>query len=506
MTCNPARPRNAALFLREMQRRDFLTFLDKAWPYISGGQLLDHNWHIDAMACRLERVKSGTSRRLLINLPPRNAKSKTVSIIWVAWMLGQDPSLNFVCVSYSNELSGKLARDCLTIMQAPWYRELFPRTIIRRAAAHDFETTAHGGRLATSITGSLTGRGGDIIILDDVIKPDEASSELTREAVNTWYRTTLASRLNDKENGAIICVMQRLHQFDLPGMLLEAGVWDHLALPAIAVEDEIAPLTRGRRHVRRRGDVLHPERESRETLENQRREMGSAAFAAQYQQAPVPGLGNTFKAFWLKTYENLDVVECGEVVQSWDTGIKTGDSNSFSVCITAFVRHRKIHILDVWRGRVEFPELSKKAVELARLHGARTLLIEDRASGQQLIQTMRSEEPAGVPLPIPCRPENDKLSRAEGVSSMVEAGQLFLPREAHWLGEFKSELLSFPSGRYDDQVDALSQLLAWVRHRWADPTPTNEGPMLWTEDEGWTGGWENFGNGGDGDIDDPWGA
>ena len=506
MTCDPVHPQNAALFLREMQRRDFLTFLDKAWPWISGGQLLEHNWHIDAMACRLERVKCGTSRRLLINLPPRNAKSKTVSIIWVAWMLGQDPSLNFVCVSYSNELSGNLARDCLTIMQAPWYRELFPGTIIKRAAAHDVQTAAHGGRLATSITGSLTGRGGDIIILDDGSKPNEASYEVTREAVNTWYRTTFASRLNDKQNGAIICVMQRLHQFDLPGMLLEAGLWDHLALPAIATEDEIIPLTRGRRHVRRSGDVLHPERESRNTLENQRREMGSAAFAAQYQQAPVPALGNTFKASWLKTYDHFDRTEGGEIVQSWDTGIKTGDGNSFSVCITASVRRREIRVLDIWRGRVEFPELSKKAVELARLHGARTLLVEDRASGEQLIQTIRSEEPAGVPFPIPCRPETDKLSRAEGVSSMVEAGQLFLPPEAHWLGEFKSELLAFPSGRYDDQVDALSQLLAWVRNRWAEPTPTNEGPMLWTEGEGWTGGPEGFHDDADYDIDDPWAA
>jgi predicted phage terminase large subunit-like protein len=505
MTHDPARPQNAAVFLREMQRRDFLTFLDRAWPYISGGQLLARNWHIDAMACRLDRVKTGRSRRLLINLPPRNAKSKTVSVIWVAWMLGQDPTLNFVCVSYSNELSGKLARDCLTIMLSPWYRELFPRTIIRRSASHDFETSANGGRLATSVTGSLTGRGGDIIILDDVIKPDEASSEVTREAVNTWYRSTLASRLNDKESGAIICVMQRLHQFDLPGMLLEAGAWDHLALPAIATEDEIVPLTRGRRHVRRAGDVLHPERESRETLDRQLATMGSSAFAAQYQQAPVPALGNIFKASWLKSYDAVDANEGGEIVQSWDTGIKTAEGNSFSVCITALVRQRHVYILDVWRGRLEFPDLRKKAIELARLHSARTLLIEDRASGSQLIQTLRSEEPAGVPLPIACQPDSDKRTRAEGVSSMVEAGQLLVPGEAHWLGEFKSELLSFPSGRYDDQVDALSQLLARVRNQWTDQVPDNVGPALWVKGEGWTGEGAYVSTRDYSDID-PWGA
>lgn len=488
MATSAAGPQNPVLFLREMQRRDFLAFLDRAWPHISGGQYLDHNWHIDAIAYRLDRVRRGKSRRLLINLPPRNAKSKTVSICWVAWMLGQDPSLNFVCVSYSNELSGSLARDCLTIMQSDWYRELFPRTIIRRAAAHDFRTTAGGGRLATSVTGSLTGRGGDIIILDDVIKPDEAMSEVTREAVNNWYRSTLASRLNDKETGAIICVMQRLHQFDLPGMLLEAGAWDHLALPAIATENESIPLTRGRIYVRMVGDILHPKRESRASLERQLAMMGSYAFAAQYQQAPVPALGNIFKAAWLKSYKDLDLADGGEIIQSWDTGIKTAEGNSFSVAITALLRERQVYIVDVWRGRLEFPDLKKKAIELALLHRAQTLLIEDKALGQPLIQSFRSEElPPGVPFPIPCQPHNDKRTRAEGVSSMVEAGQLLLPHEAHWLGEFKSELLSFPSGRYDDQVDALSQMLEWVRRGWSDPAPCNPGPMLFVEGEGWSG-------------------
>ena len=139
---------------------------------------------------------------------------KRVSPGWVVWMLGIDPTRNFVCVSYSNKLSGKLARDCLTIMQSRWYRDAFPGTIISaRRKSMDFETTRQGGRLATAITGTLTGRGGDIIILDDAIKPDGADSETIRENVNEWYCSTLASRRNNKESGAIIAVMQRLHQF-----------------------------------------------------------------------------------------------------------------------------------------------------------------------------------------------------------------------------------------------------------------------------------------------------
>lgn len=479
---DPMLPEDPATFLKEMQRRDFMAFLDRAWPHVRGGQLMMRNWHISAIANQLDRVARGDTRRLIVNLPPRNGKSIIISIAWVAWMLGQDPTLNFVGVSYSNELSGKLARDCLSIMQSPWYRELFPETIIspRRSAAYDFETTRGGGRLATSIAGTLTGRGGDIIILDDVIKPEDVYSEVIREAVNDWYRSTLVSRLNDKTTGAIIGVMQRLHQFDLCGMLLDNGGFDHFSLPAIATQDERIPLMRGQFHFRKAGDILHPEREPIQVLEELRVSMGSAAFAAQFQQDPLPAIGNVFKADWLKA--NPDDLDpgYGEIVQSWDTGIKTGQTNDYSVCITALIRRKEIHILDVWRGRLEFPDLVKKAVALPRTHNARTTLVEDKASGQQLIQTLRSEDHRGVPMPIARTPLQDKFSRAEGTSSMVEAGQVFLPKEAPWLAEFKSELLAFPNGKFDDQVDAFTQLLDWVRSRWSTPTSLNVGPTLVT--------------------------
>lgn len=489
------KPENPAAFLRELQRRVFLAFLDRAWLHICGGAMLMPNWHIDALAFRLGLVASGASKRLMINLPPRNGKSNIVSIAWVAWMLGQDPSRNFVCVSYSGELSAKLGRDCLSIMQSHWYRELFPRTVIsNRRASYDFETTAGGGRLSTSVGGTLTGRGGDIIILDDVIKPEDVHSLTVREAVNEWYRRTLVSRLNDKTTGAIICVMQRLHQYDLPGMLLEGGSWNHFALPAVAEVDANIRLTRGRIHHRKRGDVLHPEREPLEVLNELKAAMGSAPYAAQYQQAPVPELGNLFKADWLKTWSpGFDPESHGEIIQSWDTAIKTADDNAFSVCVTALMRGKQVFLLDVWRGRLEYPDLKRKVIELAQLHRAQTLLIEDKASGQQLIQDLRAETNQGVPDPIAQTPDKDKFSRAQGTSSMVEAGQLLLPPEAHWLGEFKGEVLAFPSGKFDDQVDAFSQLLDWVRSKWMYPSPSNAGPILWSEEDGYSD---------DGEIDD----
>ncbi len=463
-----------ALFT-ELCRRDLGAFVRKAWPWISGGELIHWNWHLDAIVHKLDRVADRESRRLLINMPPRNGKSKTVSVIWIAWMLGQNPALNFVCVSYSNELSGKLARDCLAIMQAPWYREIFPGTQITksRSASYDFETTRGGGRLATSVTGTLTGRGGDIIILDDVIKPEEANSETTRNSVNDWYRSTLASRLNDKASGAIICVMQRLHENDLSGVLLEQGGWDHLSLPAIATEDQSIILARGGVHRRRQGEVLHPEREPLEVLTELKASMGSHAFEAQYQQQPLPAEGNLFRAEWLKTYAPQSGARpTGTIIQSWDTAIKTGSSNDYSACITARLVGREIHIIDVWRGRVEFPDLLRKTIELAQRRRASTLIIEDKASGQQLLQALRAESPRGVPMPIGITPEQDKYSRAAGVSSMIEAGQLFLPEEALWLADFLKELLAFPNSRFDDQVDAIAQLLAWARNSWMfEPIP-----------------------------------
>ncbi len=486
--------------LIELCRHDFTAFLRKAWPWISGGDMLAWNHHLDAMAEKLERIDKRDIKRSLMNLPPRNGKSKTVSVIWVAWMLGRDPTLKFVCVSYSIELSSKFARDCRAIMESGWYREIFPGTIISRArsASHDFETTRGGGRLATSVGGSLTGRGGDIIILDDVIKPEDANSETIRNAVNEWFKSTLASRLDDKQKGVIICVMQRLHEHDLSGMLLEQGGWDHLSLPAIATEDQSIMLARGGVYRRREGEVLHAEREPLEILMKLKASMGSPAFEAQYQQQPLPAEGNLFKAEWL-TYFEQDRAEppYGEVIQSWDTAIKIGSNNDFSVCITAVMRGKNVHIIDVWRGKLEFPELERKVVELAREYRAGTVLIEDKASGQQLLQSLRANDYRGVPTPIGRLPEQDKYSRAAGVSSMVEAGHLYIPNEACWLDDFRRELLAFPSSRNDDQVDALAQLLEWARDQWLHKPETNAGPVLFTHnDHGeceMTGGEEYFG-------------
>ena len=198
------------------------------------------NWHIEVIAAKLAAVRAGKIRRLIINLPPRHLKSLLASIAFPAWCLGHDPSAQILCVSYAQELADKLARDCRSIMTSPWYRQIFPtRLAPHRQAVQEFITTRQGYRLATSTGGVLTGRGADLILIDDPLKPEEALSEARRNATNDWYANTLYSRLNDKRRGGIVIIMQRLHEDDLVGHVLGQEPWEVVSFPAIAEAEEV---------------------------------------------------------------------------------------------------------------------------------------------------------------------------------------------------------------------------------------------------------------------------
>src|SRR5208337_2945525 len=220
------------------------------------------SWHHEFIAAKLAAVRAGRVRRLIISVPPRHLKSHLASVAFPAWCLGHDPSLQILCVSYAQDLADKLARDCRRIVASDWYRWLFPtRLSPQRQAVAEFETTAQGSRVATSVGGVLTGRGADLIIIDDPLKPEEALSQTQRRTANEWFDHTLYSRLNDKLEGAIVLIMHRLHEDDLTGHVLAQEPWEVVRLPAIAEEDEIEivdtvwgprPLTR------RQGEALHP--------------------------------------------------------------------------------------------------------------------------------------------------------------------------------------------------------------------------------------------------------
>ena len=366
-----------------------------------------------------------------------------------------------MAVSYAEGLSEKLALDCLKVLESQWYRARFPATRIAkgRGGRADFETTKGGGRFSTSIGGTVTGRGGDIILLDDPHKPDEATSDTKRNQVIDWYRTTLLSRLNDPKSGPIILVQQRVHEADLAGMLLEQGGWEHLDMQAIA--EEPVEIDLGRRGVLRRkeGDLLHPDRLPQELLDQHRLELGSYVFAAQYQQRPAPLEGGLVKWGWFKRYDIAPTRQAGDqIVQSWDTASKAEEANDYSVCTTWLVRKDDAWLLDVVRERLEFPALKRRIITEAQRHGTNLILIEEAGSGVQLIQSLKKETGLNVKG---IQPKDDKATRLLAVSPMIEAGRIAVPSEAIWLADYQREMTLFPNGKHDDQVDSTTQFLKW---------------------------------------------
>ncbi len=305
----------------------------------------------------------------------------------------------------------------------------------------------------------MTGRGGDIIIVDDPIKADDAMSEVKRSAVNEWVDSSLYSRLDDKRTGVIIVVMQRLHIDDLVGHMLRNQNWTHLSLPAIAEVDQKIAVGPNRFYFRKAGEVLQPLRDTPELLAQKKIELGSFKFAAQYQQRPIPPEGEIIKWDWFRRFEGFPKRKHGDYrIQSWDTAMSDGTSSNFSVCTTWYVQGENYYLVDLIRERLNYPDLRRRVIDHALQWGA-TPLIEDKGSGTSLIQDLRYNSPKRA---ISFRPEGDKLTRLIAQTPKIEAGHVFLPREADWLDDFREELLLFPHGRYDDQVDSLSQFLNYM--------------------------------------------
>jgi len=414
------------------------------------------NWHICAIAYYLEQVRLGKIKRLIITVPPRSLKSIMCSVAFPAFVLGHDPTKRLIVASYSADLAIKHGNDFRKIVNSAEYHGIFPgmRISAMKDTQTEVVTTLNGFRLAISVDGALTGRGGDIIIIDDPIAALAAVSQKSREHVANWYFNTLLSRLDDKQNGAIVLVMQRLHEDDLVGVQLRGSdAWTVLSLPAIAQQDEEIPIGNGQVHFRRAGDVLHPEREPREVLESLRAQLGPEIYSAQYQQRPVPPGGATIKRAWLRRYDQLP--QSGQVIQSWDVANKQGEENDYSVCSTWRFYDKRYYLIDLLRGRFDFPTLRTKVSQRAKLHKASQILIEDAGFGTALIQELKTAHFSVVGV----KPEYDKKIRMAIQSAKFENGRVFFPKEAPWLRDLEDELFAFPNGRHDDQVDSISQAL-----------------------------------------------
>jgi predicted phage terminase large subunit-like protein len=427
--------------LEALLRNDFRAFLHKVFTTLAPGQRYVCAWNIEAIAWRLERLRRGEIRRLIINMPPRSLKSIAASVAFPAFVLGHDPSRRIICVSYSGDLAKKHSNDFRAVLESRWYRSAFPDTRIGpfKNSETEIELSARGFRLATSVGGTLTGRGGDLIIIDDPLKPDDAFSEVKRSAANQWFTNTLLSRLDDKRTGAIAVVMQRVHIDDLTGFLLEqSDEWDVLNLRAIADCDSVVPTWAGKTHNRKLGEALSPEREPLRILEALKQQIGSDAFSAQYQQMPAPPGGAMVKRDWIVRY--VDLPPSSEqlfTLQSWDTASKGGPENDWSVCTTWIVaRQNKWYLVDVWRGRVDYPTLKTTVQALAKSWKARRVLVEDAGAGTSLVQELRGCV-SGI---IAVKLEGDKESRMAVASAKFEAGQALLPERARWLPDLEGTL------------------------------------------------------------------
>jgi hypothetical protein len=295
-----------------------------------------------------------------VNVPPRHLKSHAISIAFPAWVLGHDPTKQMLSETYAHDLSEALARKSRALMHSPFYQALFDARISRgREAVSDFETTEGGYRPSTSVGGVLTGRGADIIIVDDPLKADDALSESKRQSVNEWFDNTLRSRLNSQDEGAIIIVMQRLHADDVVAHVQEREEWEVLSFPAIAEQDESYEIWTpyGHKHIRRsQQEILQPALLSAKKLEAIRYAMTEYNFAAQYQQDPQPPSGLTVKREWLTFYgPDEEPVQFDQIVQSWDTANKDTEPADYSVCTTWGMKDRRLYLLNVYRRKLDFP-------------------------------------------------------------------------------------------------------------------------------------------------------
>jgi predicted phage terminase large subunit-like protein len=389
--------------------------------------------------------------------------------------------MRFICSSYSADLSVKHSVDRRTLILSDWYQSLWSDRVKLAADQNlkgEYQNDARGVMVATSTGAGITGKGADFIVVDDPHSPLQALSDLERKTALRYFDQSLATRLDDPSKGCIVLIMQRLHEEDLTGHLLEKRGWEHLNLPAVAERYEkwTFPIS-GRIVERRPGELLWPQRFPQSTLDALKKQLGSNAYAGQYQQRPVPEEGGLFHRGWFRIYTQAPT-EFKRILFSVDSAYKIGETNDYTSCTIFGTTENGFYLLHELHERLELPDLKRKLVELAEVYGPHDILVEDCASGQSLIQELKS----GTVLPIrPIKVDRDKVARANSVTPLVEAGRVFVPdpSTAAWVNDYLDELCIFPAGQHDDRVDSTTQFLNHVRQ----PRTPHLGLMNWYEQE-----------------------
>jgi predicted phage terminase large subunit-like protein len=456
-----------------------------AWPTVEPNREFVDNWHIGAVCAHLEAVYRGQIKRLVINVPPGCMKSLTVSVLFPTWVWIQDPGYRMIYASYDSGLVGK--RDggkVLDIVRSPWYRQRWGDRVMVSddAAAGDFQTTARGSRFATSIGGAMIGRHANFIGIDDPNKAQDLT-EVALDNVADWRKGTQASRL--LPGGAVVLMMQRLHENDLAGHALREGGWEHLCLPMRFESSRRCTTSIGFVDPRKEdGELLWPTYKSDEEVSQQERDMGSQVTSAQLQQRPAPAGGVVFMRPWFRYYK-IAPERYDALCMSFDLAFKGAQTSDF---VAAGVYGRKgadFYLLYLHVEKLDFPATLALIKSLARKWPkVSTKLVEDKANGPAVIDMLRKD----VPGLIPVTPEGGKEARANAVSPLYEAGNVWYPdpsgavirpEEGHvetktpivWAGRPASidlhvdSMAGFPFGTHDDDVDCETQALLHLRSR-----------------------------------------
>lgn len=466
-------------------------FVRQAWPIVEPAAEFIPGWHVDAICEYLQAVSEGHLRHIVINIPPRCAKSLLTSVFWPAWDWLRDPWRKWLCASYAIGLSRRDAVRTRRLIMSPWYQsrwgDRFELTSDQNEKTR-YENNHSGFRIATSVGGSATGEGGDIRLVDDPHKASDAQSDTIRASDIDWWRETWSNRVTDPKRAAEVVIMQRLHERDLTGHILaEVGGYEHLMLPMRYEPDRkcVIDLGGGRRWEDPRaveGELLWPARYGEPEVMREDRNLGSYGAAGQLQQRPAPSGGGIFKHWWLRFWwprglpsptpervrtDKGEIVECVQAelpealdhqALSWDCAFKGASTSDYVVGQAWGQAGANHYLLDQIRERLDMPATVAAIRSMASAHPKATeKLIEDKANGPAVVSTLQDE----IPGLIAVTPEGGKIVRAHGCAPRVEAGNVWLPHPSvfPWVRALIDELVAFPNGANDDQVDSLTQYL-----------------------------------------------
>jgi predicted phage terminase large subunit-like protein len=449
---SPIRALNAAL------RDDLCAFVEKCFVHLNPGTSYHDNWHIHVICHNLIRSLKGETTRQVMLLPPRQLKSTIVSVAFPAFVLGHYPWMKFICVSYGQDLANKLSLDCRSVMTSDWYRELFPKTCISEKNSQEmFETTAHGGRMATSVGGTMTGFGGDFIIIDDPQKPIDMASESARNKTRDWFFNTAMSRFNDPKSGRLVVVMQRLHEDDLVGSVENDPGYSILKMPACAEETLLYDYDDDTEFCYKLGSFLQEERFGPAEFERNRREMGTREFSAQYQQNPLPSEGGILHWEWFKQID--EVPQITELIMSVDVALTDAGGNYTAITLWGHL-DRQWYLIALHRFQYDFSKVRREICRLDQKYRPDLLVVESAGVGKGLISILTNED--GLKHVLGCGVKVSKEQRCLDVVGMIEDGQVSVLKSAPGLAHFQREVISFPNGKTDDLVDTMTQIL---RHK-----------------------------------------